>query len=73
MMHTLAILGEDYWGQGLASELLRGFIAKATEEKRWFKLIGGVDKNNIASSRLLVKLGFVKQPDPDDGQVVFYE
>ncbi len=72
--HIGYLLGEAYWGQGLASELLKGFIAQANKEKKWTKLVGGMDSSNIASSRLLVKLGFAKQHEPHDGsQVVFYE
>lgn len=70
--HIGYLLSEMYWRQGLASELLSGLIETAVKDLKWNKLIGGVDKTNIASSSLLVKLGFVGQPSVD-GQVVFYE
>ncbi|MCE9684892.1 GNAT family N-acetyltransferase [Shewanella sp. AS16] len=60
--HIGYLLGEAYWGQGLASELIRGLIALAIEAQEWSKLIGGVDKTNQASSNLLRKLGFVELP-----------
>jgi RimJ/RimL family protein N-acetyltransferase len=70
--HIGYLLSEIFWRQGLASELLSGLIETAVKDLKWNKLIGGVDKNNIASSNLLVKLGFVGQPSVDR-QVVFYE
>lgn len=70
--HIGYLLGEPYWGQGFATELLRGFIEDVAQTENWTKLIGGVDRHNAASSRLLLKLGFTEQPDTD-GEVVFYE
>lgn len=70
--HIGYLLGETHWGQGLGSELLKGFIELAMNEGNWVKIIGGVDKDNRASSHLLTKLGFIEQPSDDD-QTVFYE
>ncbi|MCP4297996.1 MAG: GNAT family N-acetyltransferase, partial [Proteobacteria bacterium] len=70
--HIGYLLGEKYWRQGLATELLKGFINYAGKIEDWVKLIGGVDKSNVVSSKLLIKLGFVEQP-VEDGQVIFYE
>jgi ribosomal-protein-alanine N-acetyltransferase len=44
----------------------------SNEVDQWVKIIGGVDKDNRASSHLLTKLGFIEQPSDDD-QTVFYE
>lgn len=66
------LLAEEYWGQGLASELLQGFICEVKASESWLKLVGGVSSSNIASAKLLTKLGFVKQSD-NDKDVVFYE
>ncbi|AOE50917.1 GNAT family N-acetyltransferase [Kangiella sediminilitoris] len=71
-VHIGYLLGEHYWGQGLASELLQGFIQHVTKTENWTTLVGGVDKHNKASSRLLTKLGFVVRPAEDE-PVVFYE
>lgn len=71
-IHIGYLLGQDYWGQGLASELLKGFISHASEKESWLKLVGGVDRNNQASSKLLLKLGFVERASNENG-VVFYE
>lgn len=70
--HIGYLLGEQYWGKGLASELLQGFIEQAGKTESWLKLIGGVNRSNQASAKLLQKLGFVKQLG-SDREVVFYE
>lgn len=71
--HIGYLLAENYWGMGLASELLAGFIAFAEREKRWKKLLGGVDPANTASAHLLQKLGFQEQAHDGDGDgAVFY-
>ncbi|WP_144394368.1 GNAT family N-acetyltransferase [Pleionea sediminis] len=70
--HIGYLLSEKYWGRGLASELLRGFIDEVTEEEAWVKLIAGVESSNMASVSLLKKLGFVEQVASEEG-VVFYE
>lgn len=70
--HIGYLLGEAYWGQGFASELLKGFIRYVEAHESWQKLIGGVEQENIASARLLLKLGFIEQPS-EDNQAVFFE
>ncbi len=70
--HIGYLLGERYWGQGLATELLTGFIELCVKTQRWHKLIGGVDVANKASSHLLSKLGFSRQATSGDS-VVFFE
>ncbi|ELP6741286.1 GNAT family N-acetyltransferase [Vibrio vulnificus] len=70
--HIGYLLAEEYWGRGLASELLEGFIHEVEKSESWLKLIGGVDQSNVASAKLLIKLGFIAQPAKDSG-VVFYE
>ncbi|HHX8340933.1 TPA: GNAT family N-acetyltransferase [Vibrio alginolyticus] len=71
--HVGYLLAEECWGRGLASELLQGFIHEVEKSESWLKLIGGVDQSNIASAKLLKKLGFVEQPATKDSGVVFYE
>ncbi len=70
--HIGYLLAEEYWGRGLASELLQGFIHEVGKSEGWLKLIGGVDQANITSAKLLKKLGFIEQPT-NDSRVVFYE
>ncbi len=49
-------LGRPFWGQGLASEMLRGFLAKA---RSLGLLEAGHFDDNPASGRVLEKAGFV--------------
>jgi len=70
--HIGYLLSEQYWGKGLASELLQSFIEEVAIKESWLKLIGGVEKSNLASANLLRKLGFVERADSESG-VVFYE
>ncbi|BCB42057.1 hypothetical protein VagYM19_12470 [Vibrio alginolyticus] len=70
--HIGYLLSEEYWGKGLASELLKSFIEEIVETESWLKLVGGVEKSNVASANLLKKLGFIEQPANESG-VSFYE
>lgn len=70
--HIGYLLAKEYWGKGLASELVQGLIEEVAQTERWHKLIGGVDKSNLASAKLLNKIGFVAQPDGGN-QVLFFE
>jgi len=71
-VHIGYLLGEEYWGEGLASELLQGFIAYTAKTESWSRLIAGVERGNQASSRLLLKLGFVVDTIRD-GEVLIYK
>ncbi|QSX38261.1 GNAT family N-acetyltransferase [Shewanella sedimentimangrovi] len=66
--HLGYLLGEEYWGQGLASELLTGLLSCAHQNKDslgWQRLVAGVGMDNPASSRVLEKAGFRLCPDID--------
>lgn len=54
------LLGQRFWRQGYASELLQGFI-NCFDEKDWRELNAGVSVNNEASCNLLLNLGFTEQ------------
>jgi len=65
------LLSESAWGQGLASELVRGFVdwCRTVEIEA---ILGGVERDDIASQRVLMKNGFISQPTADDhGDLVF--
>lgn len=55
------VLAESAWGRGLGSELVRGFV-------EWCRaagvasIVGGVERENIPSRRVLEKNGFVRTP-----------
>ena len=70
--HIGYLLAEQYWGQGLAFELLQGFINLADTQPHWHKLIAGVDESNTPSIKLLKKLAFEKQASKENG-MLFYE
>ena len=52
------LLAESAWGKGLASELIAGFVAWCRADSRIESLAGGVDRDNVASARVLEKNGF---------------
>ena len=66
------LLAESAWGKGLASELVRGFV-------EWCRtvdiasIVSGVERDNVASQRVLEKNGFVLQQDKDDSADLFLE
>jgi len=70
--HIGYLLGEEYWGKGYASELLKGFIDLMTHENKTKRLIAGVATNNITSCNLLKKLGFTKSVSGNN-ETIFYE
>ncbi|MEM9602365.1 MAG: GNAT family N-acetyltransferase [Pseudomonadota bacterium] len=55
------LLHERSWGQGYATELIRGLIA-ACHDAGIDRVSGGVAPENAASARVLEKAGFVEQP-----------
>ncbi|RKF18737.1 N-acetyltransferase [Alginatibacterium sediminis] len=70
--HIGYLLAPQYWGQGLASELLAAFLVFAQGKLDWNTLVAGVDVTNVASLKLLRKLGFSQSID-GSGDVVFFE
>jgi RimJ/RimL family protein N-acetyltransferase len=52
------LLAEDVWGQGLASELIKGFVRWCQDQSLTVVLQGGVEQGNGASARVLIKAGF---------------
>ena len=70
-VHVGYLLAETAWGRGIATELMAGLISAMMTLKP-VTLVGGVDKNNPASARVLQKAGFKldrQNPNPD---VEFY-
>ena len=52
------LLAEAAWGRGLASELLSGFVDWCGSQPAIASLVAGVERDNIASKRVLEKSGF---------------
>lgn len=48
----------EYWGQGLATEAVKACLNYARRELGLTRIIGEVAEENIASNKLLLKLGF---------------
>ncbi|MCW3782849.1 GNAT family N-acetyltransferase [Defluviimonas salinarum] len=65
-IHIGYLLAEAHWGKGLATELLTGLIGAAGAAGPLL-LLGGVDRANSASARVLEKAGFRRDPDLSDG------
>ena len=65
------LLAEDCWGQGFAGEMLTSLITVLAECGDWSRLVGGVEKDNIPSIRLLEKLGFVLTEETPDGVKIY--
>lgn len=63
---------QSAWGQGLASELVRGFVDWCRTVKI-AALVGGVERDNIPSQRVLEKNGFVIQPTAEDHGELFFK
>ena len=54
------ILHRDYWGKGFAYEAMRAVIGFAFAMHPVDHLMADIDPRNVASARLLERLGFVK-------------
>jgi RimJ/RimL family protein N-acetyltransferase len=55
-------IGREHWGRGVATAALRLFLAELHERP----LVATVAADNLASVRVLEKVGFVRVGDPDD-------
>jgi RimJ/RimL family protein N-acetyltransferase len=66
------LLSETAWGQGLASELVQGFVGWCRKAEI-ASIMGGVERDNVPSQRVLQKNGFVYQPSTDDTVELFFE
>jgi RimJ/RimL family protein N-acetyltransferase len=62
-VHLGYLFTEVAWGKGYASELLSGFVDCLSSGPS-VRLIGGVENDNPASARVLLKAGFTKSKDP---------
>jgi ribosomal-protein-alanine N-acetyltransferase len=52
-------LARLYWGRGLATEAGRAFVEHGFRELGLSRIVAGANAANIASNRVLVKVGFV--------------
>ena len=70
-MHIGYLLGEAYWGNGYATEILSGLLDFIESEGRITHLIAGVASDNLASMALLKKLGFSNRSSEENGTLFF--
>ena len=70
-LHIGYLLAESTWGQGIATELVTGFVL-AMEDHKPVKLFGGVDTGNPASARVLQKAGFLIDPNLSKHDIDIY-
>jgi RimJ/RimL family protein N-acetyltransferase len=66
------VLAEAQWGRGFASELVAGLVAWCRDEPSIASIAGGVEVDNVASARVLVKTGFSLVESSNEGGEVLY-
>jgi len=66
-------LARPYWGRGLATEAGRAFIQYGFGELGLTRLVAGANAQNLASNRVLVKLGFVWIHSGQGGEHSYYD
>lgn len=69
-VHIGYLLAEEVWGQGLATELVRGLVAALSPDATAIR--GGVDRGNPASAAVLRKAGFAIDPGVGPQGVDFF-
>ena len=70
-VHIGYLFGEEFWGQGYASELVQSLV-NALAARAPIEIVGGVDTGNPASARVLEKVGFRKSNASVGGETVKY-
>jgi RimJ/RimL family protein N-acetyltransferase len=69
--HIGYLLAESYWGKGYATEILKGLIDFIEIEDQVTRLIAGVATDNLASIKLLQKLGFSHSSSEDNCTMLY--
>ena len=62
-LHIGYIFGQQHWGKGYATELLRGLVSSLTKGGYKALVHAGVVQGNPASARVLIKVGFAQGDD----------
>ncbi len=65
-VHVGYLFSEAAWGRGYATELIAGLIDWYRDTRTSVLIIGGVEKGNAASARVLQKNGFERMKDYSD-------
>ncbi|MGJ8529077.1 GNAT family N-acetyltransferase [Maritalea sp.] len=66
------LFNQNVWGQGLASELIKGFVEHCRSMAQISSIAGGVETDNIASARVLEKAGFTSDEAQSSPDVAHY-
>ena len=68
------LLSKEYWGKGLATEMARAALSYGFEEKRFERIIAMTKIENLASQRVMEKLGmnYEKKATISEIEVVCY-
>lgn len=69
--HIGYLLRESSWGKGFAIELLTGLVDFIKQENKIWRLIAGVTTNNVVSSYLLLKIGFVQSTTACNETIIY--
>ena len=72
-IHLGYLLAEYAWNKGYATEVLLGLVEWLGEQSRAVVLLGGVEKDNAASARVLVKAGFEISPELSGGETDMFK
>ncbi|MBT8191661.1 MAG: GNAT family N-acetyltransferase [Bacteroidia bacterium] len=67
------LLGESIWGQGIGSELIKALVGWCKNIGVVHSISGGVEKENIASIKVLEKNGFYKSDEKLPGGTFLYK
>jgi len=67
------LLSEKQWGKGTGTELLWGLINWCKEANDIKAISGGVENDNLASIRVLEKVGFSSSKEEHFKNIIFYE
>ncbi len=67
------LLAERFWGKGIGSELISGLVKWCWESGIITSISGGVEKDNMASIKVLEKNGFHKSDEGLPGDMLLYK
>lgn len=70
-VHLGYLLGEPFWGRGIATEAIKALIPHLQREAP-LRLHAGVARDNPASARVLEKAGFTPAPDDPDSTTLHF-
>jgi ribosomal-protein-alanine N-acetyltransferase len=60
-------LARPYWGRGLATEAGRAFVEQGFGQRGLSRIVAGANAANLASNRVIQKLGFVRLGSGEGG------